>query len=106
MSLQSREARSLADNINSFIESRQVILGVQDDSVRRRLREAGRKLSLAMEAPQDTIHRIAWALGLARVGVDVRLFEILSENDGSTFTNEELAHRTGVDAVLMSEAGL
>jgi hypothetical protein len=30
----------------------------QNDSIRRRLGEAGLKLSLAMEAPHDTVHRI------------------------------------------------
>ncbi|KAL8784363.1 MAG: hypothetical protein Q9213_004015 [Squamulea squamosa] len=106
MSPQLNEAISLADNIESLIGSSQTIISLQDDSLRRRLRDAGRKLSLAMEAPTDTIHRIAYALGLARVGVDVRLFEILSHNDSPAFTNGELAHKTSVDAVLMSKAGL
>ncbi|KAL8919505.1 MAG: hypothetical protein Q9172_004959 [Xanthocarpia lactea] len=87
--------------MESLIDSPQAMPGLQeDDSLRRRLREAARKLSLATEAPADTIHRIAYAplqLGLARVGVDVRLFEILSQNDGSSFTNKELAHKTKVD---------
>jgi hypothetical protein len=30
----------------------------QNESIRRRLGEAGLKLSLAMEAPHDTVHRI------------------------------------------------
>ena len=62
MSSRVNEARSLADNIESLIETPQAITGLADDSLRRRLREAGRNLSLAMEAPADTIHRIAWAV--------------------------------------------
>ena len=62
MSSQVNEARSLADNIESLIGTPQAITGLVDDSLRRRLREAGRNLSLAMEAPADTIHRIAWAV--------------------------------------------
>ncbi len=30
-----------------------------DDSMRRRLRDAGRNFSIAMETPGDTIHRIS-----------------------------------------------
>lgn len=30
-----------------------------DDSIRRRLRDAGRTFSIAMETPGDTIHRIS-----------------------------------------------
>lgn len=30
-----------------------------DDSIRRRLRDAGRNFSIAMETPGDTVHRIS-----------------------------------------------
>ncbi|KAL8996039.1 MAG: hypothetical protein Q9169_004351 [Polycauliona sp. 2 TL-2023] len=104
MSPQLNEAISLADHLESLALSPHPVLGTQDDSLRRRLRDAARNLSLALEAPADTIHRIAWAplqLGLARIGVDVHLFEILSEKDGSASTTEVLAQKTGVDPVLM-----
>lgn len=64
MSPQSDEAVSLAIRIEALIDSRKAIIGLQDDSLRRRLRDAGRNLSLSMEAPTDTIHRIAWAVSL------------------------------------------
>ncbi|KAG2419495.1 hypothetical protein HFD88_004291 [Aspergillus terreus] len=69
------------------------------DEERCRLREAGRKLSLAMEIPVDSIHRIAYAVvGLAQVGVDLRLFEMIRDGMSS---QAELATEAKVDPVLM-----
>ncbi|EER29453.1 sterigmatocystin 8-O-methyltransferase precursor, putative [Coccidioides posadasii C735 delta SOWgp] len=95
---------ALSERIETVLSNPQAVTDLQDDGLRRRLRDAGRKLSLAMEAPGDTIHRIAYApmqLALARVGIDIRLFDILSEGNGSSFTHEELAKKTKVDIVLM-----
>ncbi|GES61669.1 putative sterigmatocystin 8-o-methyltransferase protein [Aspergillus terreus] len=69
------------------------------DEERCRLREAGRKLSLAMEIPVDRIHRIAYAVvGLAQVGVDLQLFEMIRNGMSS---QAELATEAKVDPVLM-----
>ncbi|GKZ28714.1 hypothetical protein AbraIFM66950_011781 [Aspergillus brasiliensis] len=99
------EATALVESIERIVNSPQVIIDLQDDSLRRRLREAGRKLSLSMEVPGDTIHRIAYApmqVGLARVGVDTRLFEILCEEGNHRVVGHaQLASKTGVDPVLM-----
>lgn len=53
------EAQSLIEKIEAVIKQPQAILDLQDDAIRRKLREAGRKLSLAMEAPGDTVHRVS-----------------------------------------------
>ncbi|KAI0008843.1 S-adenosyl-L-methionine-dependent methyltransferase [Xylariaceae sp. FL0662B] len=76
----------------------------QDGSVRRRLGEAGLKLSLAMEAPHDTVHRIGntpLQPALASVGIKTGLFKALAECDGSTITNDELSRKTNIDPALM-----
>jgi len=49
---------NLAEQIEQIIERPDTITGLHDDGLRRRLREAGRKLGVAMEIPGDTIHRI------------------------------------------------
>ncbi|KAB8253594.1 hypothetical protein BDV32DRAFT_156006 [Aspergillus pseudonomiae] len=63
------------------------------DEERCQLREAGRRLSLAMEIPVDSIHRIAYA-----VGVNLRLFEMIRD---SVSSHAELAIKAKVDPVLM-----
>jgi len=49
---------ALAEKIEAIVDSPQFVTDLQDDALRRRLREAGRKLSLAMEVVGDTTHRI------------------------------------------------
>ncbi|KAI1759503.1 putative sterigmatocystin 8-O-methyltransferase precursor [Hypoxylon sp. FL1150] len=98
------EAQALVEKIEAIIKEPQAILDLQDDALRRKLREAGRKLSLAMEAPGDTVHRISntpLQLSLARIGVETQLFEHLAEANGRIFTNVELANKTNVDPALM-----
>lgn len=58
MSLSTEEALALAERIENALNCPDPASNLGDDNIRRRLREAGRKLSLAMEAPGDTIHRI------------------------------------------------
>ncbi|KAF2999571.1 hypothetical protein E8E14_003746 [Neopestalotiopsis sp. 37M] len=78
----------------------------QNESIRRRLGEAGLKLSLAMEAPHDTVHRIGntpLQSALASVGIKTGIFETLARyEDGSTVTNDELSQKTNIDPALMS----
>ncbi|KAI1120532.1 putative sterigmatocystin 8-O-methyltransferase precursor [Nemania abortiva] len=98
------EAVALAERIENVINLPDPIANVGDDNARRRLREAGRKLSLAMEEPGDTMHRInntPLQLVLARTGVDARIFSILTSAQGSGLTNEELADKCDVDPFLM-----
>lgn len=59
MAANPQDAVILAERLEAIINSPGAIHGLKDDAVRRRLREAGRKLSLAMEDAGDTTHRIA-----------------------------------------------
>ncbi|KAI0110614.1 putative sterigmatocystin 8-O-methyltransferase precursor [Hypoxylon sp. NC0597] len=98
------EVQVLLEKIQSIIAQPGWIFELHNDSIRRELREAGRKLSLSMEAPGDTVHRISntpLQLALARIGVEKRIFEMLAEGDGHAFTNGELSHQSGIDPVLM-----
>ncbi|RYP69051.1 hypothetical protein DL769_005369 [Monosporascus sp. CRB-8-3] len=75
-----------------------------DKSIRRRLGQAGLKLSLAMEAPHDTTYRIGntpLQLALAYVGNEKGIFKFLSEHDDTPLTNEMLARETKIDPALM-----
>jgi len=62
MSFTLGEAIALVESIERVISYPKGVTDLQDDSLRRRLREAGRKLSLSMEVPGDTIHRIPYAV--------------------------------------------
>ncbi len=59
------EAIALAERLEAIIENPENVLGLGDDGLRRRLREAGAKLSRAMETPSDTVHRIGNAVSFA-----------------------------------------
>lgn len=52
------EALNLAAKLEAVIVNPESILGLQNDLLRQRLREAGRKLSHAMEIPVDTARRL------------------------------------------------
>ncbi|RYP45750.1 hypothetical protein DL768_007958 [Monosporascus sp. mg162] len=104
MALKIDEANALEGKIDAIINNPQSIMTIQGGAIRRRLRDAGRKLSFAMEVRTDAIHRIAYPpmrAALARVGVDIRLFELLVASNGSS--SSELALKTRVDIVLMSK---
>lgn len=49
-------------SLESIISSPLAITDLDNDVLRRRLRDAGRNLSVALEIPGDTIHRISKAL--------------------------------------------
>ncbi|KAI0910896.1 S-adenosyl-L-methionine-dependent methyltransferase [Ustulina deusta] len=100
MASPANEALALADRIDGLLSSG--ALETLDAGVRRKLSEAARKLNLATEATGDTVHRIVHSplqLPLALVGVETRLFEVLTEQKEAT--NAELANMTNVDPVLM-----
>ncbi|MCJ1245385.1 hypothetical protein MMC30_002589 [Trapelia coarctata] len=78
-----------------------------DESARRKLRDAARNLSIAMEAPGDTIHRIGTLRlqsAMARIGIALKLFDILANSDAVPLSSNALAEKTNVDPVLMSTA--
>lgn len=56
--ISTEEALSLAAKIEAITSNPESIHGLQNDSLRQRLREAGRKLSHAMEIPVDTARRL------------------------------------------------
>lgn len=59
MSIDPQEASSLIQKLEAIIADPDAILSLKDDTIRRRLREAGRKVSIAMESAGDATHRIA-----------------------------------------------
>ncbi|KAI1407192.1 putative sterigmatocystin 8-O-methyltransferase precursor [Hypoxylon sp. FL1857] len=98
------EAYVLLGKIQRIIAQPELVFRLQNDAIRRALREAGRKLSLSMEAPGDSVHRITntpLQLSLARIGVEKRIFDILAEGNGQVLTNDELARQSSIDPVLM-----
>ncbi|KAI1458153.1 S-adenosyl-L-methionine-dependent methyltransferase [Annulohypoxylon moriforme] len=103
MASQSIDALALAEklvNLVHDINSKSVTL---NDEAQYKLSEAAKKLNWALEAPGDTVHRVIYSpfqLPLATVGVETRIFDILSELDGTT-TNAELAKKTHVDPDML-----
>ncbi|GAP85020.2 putative sterigmatocystin 8-o-methyltransferase protein [Rosellinia necatrix] len=104
MLVQKYDAAALAEGLESLLEDPTFDPETLDHSTRRRLSEAARKLSLATEAPGDTVHRIAhssFQLPLALIGVETGLFDVLSGLHGATTTNAELAEKTAVNPSLL-----
>ncbi|KAI1744961.1 S-adenosyl-L-methionine-dependent methyltransferase [Xylaria scruposa] len=102
MAFKKDDAVRLAEGLESLLEDFDP--DTLDYSTRRRLSEAARKLSLATEAPGDTVHRIAhssFQLPLALIGVETGLFDILSDLNGDAATNDELAKKTSIDPALL-----
>ncbi|KAI3325423.1 S-adenosyl-L-methionine-dependent methyltransferase [Xylariaceae sp. AK1471] len=98
------DALGLAEGLENLLEDPAFDPETLDHATRRRLSEAARKLSLATEAPGDTVHRIAhtpFQLPLALIGVETGLFDVLSDLRGVTATNAELARKTSVNPVLL-----
>lgn len=58
MAISPEEALLLADKLEAITANPESILGLQNDLLRQRLREAGRKFSHAMEIPVDTARRL------------------------------------------------
>ncbi|KAI0550475.1 S-adenosyl-L-methionine-dependent methyltransferase [Xylaria curta] len=104
MNSTANEALALASRIDSLCNGSSGTLETLDVGIRRKLSEAARKLNLATEATGDTVHRIVHSplqLPLALVGVETRLFEVLTERGQKESTNAELASMTNVDPILM-----
>lgn len=76
----------------------------QDEETRKSLFEAARNLAFTLESPGDSIQRIAYIslqTTAARVASDLKLFEILSQKEGSTVSTKQLAETTNADQVLL-----
>ncbi|KAI1424214.1 S-adenosyl-L-methionine-dependent methyltransferase [Xylaria sp. FL1777] len=98
------DALGLAEGLESLLNDPSFDPETLDHSTRRRLSEAARKLSLATEAPGDTVHRIAhmpFQLPLALIGVETGLFDVLSGLKGAVATHAELVEKTNVDPALL-----
>ncbi|KAI0836395.1 putative sterigmatocystin 8-O-methyltransferase precursor [Hypoxylon sp. FL0890] len=103
MASPSVNAVSLAEKIESIIDEVQSNSESLRGDDRHRLSDAAKRLSMALETPGDTVLRIVFGplqLPMACIGVETRLFEILSDFD-STVTAAELAERTHVDPALL-----
>ncbi|KAK1779331.1 S-adenosyl-L-methionine-dependent methyltransferase [Copromyces sp. CBS 386.78] len=95
---------ALTKRIEALIDDPQTVTKLNDDHLCRRLREAGRRLSVALETPGDTAHRVIYSplhLVTAQIGVDKGIFKLLAEAGDTTLTAEELAQKTDIHPVLM-----
>ncbi|KAI1074274.1 S-adenosyl-L-methionine-dependent methyltransferase [Whalleya microplaca] len=94
---------ALADQIESILRNPEAT-HVKDERTRLRLAEGGRKLGISFEQPGDTLRRFGYMhfqLPLARVGVESGIFSALTAEPQKTFTNAELAEKTGVNPKLL-----
>ncbi|RYP09610.1 hypothetical protein DL764_001152 [Monosporascus ibericus] len=94
---------TLAAQIESLLQNPGASAG-QDEQVLRRLAEGGRKLSIAFEDRGASLRRIGYThfqSPLACVGVEAGVFAALAADPSKTFTNAELAEKTGVDPKLL-----
>ncbi|OTA95598.1 hypothetical protein M434DRAFT_20167 [Hypoxylon sp. CO27-5] len=95
MASQAADAVTLTNKIETLIDEVQSKATSLSEDDRYRVSEAARKLSMGLETPGDTVLRVTSSplqLPLACIGVETRLFEVLSEID-STATIAELAER-------------
>ena len=100
---------------------------IHDEETRKSLFEAARNVAFALESPGDSIQRIAYIVWppcpmrctyveadyhaptqslqttAARIASDLKLFEILSEKEGSAFSTKQLAETTEADQVLLGK---
>ncbi|KAI1208247.1 S-adenosyl-L-methionine-dependent methyltransferase [Annulohypoxylon truncatum] len=96
MASQSFDASALAETLENLVHDIDKKPFSLKDEDRYKLSEAARKLSWTLEAPGDT----PLQLPLATIGVETRIFEILSEI-GGTATNAELAKKANVDPAML-----
>ncbi|KAI9839332.1 MAG: hypothetical protein M1837_002217 [Sclerophora amabilis] len=77
----------------------------RDEPARKRLLAAAQSLTLALETPAEAVLRIAWAaptqLTVARIAVNLNIFEKLAENGGTAKTTAQLANMTGAETTLI-----
>ena len=58
------ELAALAGRIETIAKDPGLVAGLDDDTVRRRLRDAGTRLTHALESKNDSIHRIAYSVSM------------------------------------------
>ncbi|KAI1778506.1 S-adenosyl-L-methionine-dependent methyltransferase [Hypoxylon cercidicola] len=95
---------ALATHIESILQDPDAVTQLQDEQLRRRLAEGGRKLGLSFEEPGDTLRRFGYMhfqLPLACIGVESGIFAALAAEPQRIFTNAELAEKTKVDPNLL-----
>ncbi|KAI0026095.1 putative sterigmatocystin 8-O-methyltransferase precursor [Xylariomycetidae sp. FL0641] len=95
-------ADALATALESIVANPDTLEWFRKHQSQGRLRECGRKLSVALETRGDTVHRIAntpLQLALARVGVEKGVFQNLAKY--SALSNADLAAKTGISPALM-----
>ncbi|KAI1502983.1 S-adenosyl-L-methionine-dependent methyltransferase [Biscogniauxia marginata] len=75
-----------------------------NETLRRRLGEAGSKLSMVMEPPHETVHRIGGTplqAALAHVGIEKGIFKLITSHDNLGVSGLTLAQQTKTDPSLM-----
>lgn len=78
----------------------------QDLKARKDLYNAALETVFALESQQDTAQRLYHGhvpLALAQTGIDLSLFEAVSQQPDKAWTVEELAKTTNSDPVLLCE---
>jgi hypothetical protein len=103
-SLTPAEAESLILQLESISANPPPAI-MENDTLRRRFREASYSASLAVHWPSDSVHLIAYGAlysSMARIGVDTKMFEILAESE-EALSAEEIAAGTGVEVALTSK---
>ncbi|MCJ1423356.1 hypothetical protein MMC29_001239 [Sticta canariensis] len=75
-----------------------------DDVGRQKILEGLRNLALSIERPEDSFQRIGYLqlqIAVVRVGIDLKLFNLLCEHNDS-LNLEELTKHTGADPTLLA----
>ncbi|KAI0518114.1 S-adenosyl-L-methionine-dependent methyltransferase [Xylaria bambusicola] len=104
MDLIEHEALFLVNRIEAFLSGTSGTLGSMNIATRSKLSEAARRLNLATETSGDTIQRIMLSplqLPLTVVGIETRLFEVLSKANGRMIDKQELSIVTKINPVLL-----
>ncbi|KAI0179286.1 S-adenosyl-L-methionine-dependent methyltransferase [Hypoxylon sp. FL1284] len=104
MSTPSVDALALTESLELFVRDLDANTKSLSDDARHRLSEAARKLRVSTEGTLDSVHRIIQAsmqLPLACIGMDTKLFDVLTNIEG-TATVAELAEETKVEPALMA----
>lgn len=103
-SISAGEAEALVQKLEQLSENPPAAI-LENDSLRRRFREAAYGASVAVQWPSDSVHLIAYGAlysSMARIGVDTKLFEILAASP-TPLSSEEVAEKTGIELVLASK---
>ncbi|KAI1144925.1 S-adenosyl-L-methionine-dependent methyltransferase [Nemania diffusa] len=104
MSSTTIQYEELAQQIEAILEDPGTsIARIQDEQLRRRLAEGGRKLGIVLEEPRHTMHRLGhvhFQLLLMIIGVQSGVFDALVA-EPRPFNSTELSEKTGVSLSLL-----